>query len=199
MLPSFQTLRDHREFLYPASPLPPELLLLTRPSCSNSAGRIGGRLLRVMDKLRLCMGSVKSQTQYIVLFFQMACRAFKLLSFPCLTGNHGACGRITPFFPQGYVRTNGYSAPRRPEDVRHCRLTLAGLEVALRTPTAISKIAFDCTRRKQANQCPRVVQRCGFVWRNRKTRAILPQKNAAIPDEILDEIYIYKAVAGGLL
>ena len=114
MLPSFQTLRDHREFLYPASPLAPELLLLDSAILRSLCLQDRGQLLRVMDKLRLCMGSVKPQTQYIVLFFQMACHALKLLNFPCLTGNHGTCGRITPFFPQGYVRTNGYSA----EDVR---------------------------------------------------------------------------------
>jgi len=84
-----QTLRDHREFSFRRH-------LWRRPyfPCDSAIRNLlavpdRGRLQRVMDKLRLCMGPVKSQTQYIVLFFQMCCSSLKLLNFRVLPGNHG--------------------------------------------------------------------------------------------------------------
>lgn len=107
-----QNLRDHREFSFRRHLWHRRYFLVTRPSGTLLAVPDRGRLQRVMDKLRLCMGPVKSQAQYIVLFFQMCRSAVKLLNFRVLPGNRGLPRGSRPGFPQGYVRT--IEVQRRP-------------------------------------------------------------------------------------
>jgi len=105
-----QRSRDHREFQMPGVTSGAGFAsALTRPSVSFLAA--GSASNTASDgKLLLHMGSVKPQTLYIVLFFQMCCRALKLLIFPCLTGKSPAPRRFLSWFPQGYVRTIGIHA-----------------------------------------------------------------------------------------
>lgn len=116
-------------------------------------------------KLLLHMGSVKSQTLYIVLFFQMCCLALKLLIFPCLTGKSQVLFRFLSRFPQGYVRTIGYM-PRTRTALHNCFWLDGKWRPGERD---LQKGEFDSTRRPAAYQCRNLVQSCGFVWKARKT------------------------------
>jgi hypothetical protein len=156
---------------FPASPLAPALLLLDSAIRNPLAVPDRGRLQRVMDKLRLCMVPVKSQTQYIVLFFQMSRSAVKLLNYRVLPGNRGLPLGSRPGFPQGYVRTIQVQRHQSPASLVS---VLAGLEAAALDCYFFNKDALDSTRRQPAKQCRNLVHSCGFVWRKRKSSLRLP-------------------------
>jgi len=159
-----QRSRDHREFQMPGVTSGAGFAsALTRPSVSFLAAGSGSNTASD-GKLLLHMGSVKPQTLYIVLFFQMCCRALKLLIFPCLTGKSPAPRRFLSWFPQGYVRTIGIHAA----DNCTSQLLVGWMESGDPGERNFTQDAFDSTRRKRTNQCRILVQSCGFVWKARK-------------------------------
>jgi hypothetical protein len=159
-VPSTDSKRSPRIQL-PASPLPPALFPCDSAIRNLLAVPDGGRLQRVMDKLRLCMGPVKRQTQYIVLFFQMCCCAVKLLNIRVLPGNQGPDWGPCPGFPQGYVRAIEVQRRQSPASIVFC---WAGLEAAALDCYFINKMFLTLRatiRRRNAAIWCRAVDLCG--------------------------------------
>lgn len=109
----------------------------------------------------------------------MTCRPLKLLISPCFTGKSRA--ETTAFDHLSTGLRKDYEVQCRATSGSYTFLfgwitRFAGQSGSQSTNELQS--AFESTRHTQSNQCRNLVQRCGFVWRMRKSFTAMVAKDA---------------------